>query len=81
MRAMFELPRYVLKDGEIVVEKGDVRGAAFGRTLFVEPEFDASILPAVKKWFSSSYSMQFENYAVNRDYLPETSTSTACGEA
>ncbi len=81
IRAMFELPRYVLKDGEIVMEKGDIRGAAFGRTLFVEPEFDASILPAVKKWFSSSYSMQFENYAVDRDYLPETSTSTACGEA
>jgi formylmethanofuran dehydrogenase subunit A len=80
IRAMFDMPRYVLKDGEVVVEKGEVRGAAFGRTLFVAPEFDAGILPDVRKWFSSNYSVQFENYAVDRSYLPDESICSACGE-
>ncbi|HLJ10055.1 MAG TPA: formylmethanofuran dehydrogenase subunit A, partial [Planctomycetaceae bacterium] len=38
--AMFELPRYVLKAGEIVVEQGEIRQESFGRTLHVAPAFD-----------------------------------------
>ena len=38
-KAMFELPRWVVKGGELVVEQGEVRQELFGRTLHVEPAF------------------------------------------
>src|SRR5207248_944624 len=34
-KAMFELPRYVLKGGEVIVEQGEVRQECFGHTLHV----------------------------------------------
>src|SRR5207248_8355556 len=36
-RAMFELPRYVIKDGQIVVEQGEIRRDLYGRSLHVAP--------------------------------------------
>src|SRR5947199_120441 len=34
-RAMFELPRYVIKGGEVVVEQGEIRREVEGRSLYV----------------------------------------------
>lgn len=69
IRAMFELPRYVIKDGEIVVEQGEIRRPLFGRALHVAPEYDEGVLGDVKKWFESSYSIQFGNYPVDASEL------------
>jgi len=45
-KAMFELPRYVIKGGaKIVVEQGEIRRDLYGKTLHVAPEFDAGVLP------------------------------------
>ena len=68
-KAMFELPRYVIKGGEVVVEQGDIRADVYGKTLHVMPEYDAGMLPDVKKWFESFYTIQFANYPVDPDYL------------
>src|SRR5262249_50099739 len=48
-RAMFELPRYVLKGGEVVVEKGEIRQDLYGRTLHVAPAYDEGMVPDIKK--------------------------------
>jgi formylmethanofuran dehydrogenase subunit A len=69
VRAMFELPRYVLKAGEVVAEQGEVRGVPYGPVLCVEPGYDAGVLPDVKEWFEANYSIRFANYPVGDEYL------------
>jgi formylmethanofuran dehydrogenase subunit A len=44
-KAMFELPRYVIKGGEVVVEQGEVRQDLSGKTLHVAPEYDEGWCP------------------------------------
>src|SRR5205807_4382552 len=44
-RAMFELPRYVFKGGELVVEQGEIRQDLYGKTLHVAPGYDEGVLP------------------------------------
>src|SRR5437879_11165625 len=73
-RAMFELPRYVLKAGEIIVESGEIRKEVFGRTLHVDVGSDDGLLPDIKKWFESFYTIQFANYPVDSSYLAHGGT-------
>jgi formylmethanofuran dehydrogenase subunit A len=68
-KAMFELPRYVIKGGEVVVEQGEVRRDLYGRTLHVAPVYDEGVLPDIKKWFETYYTIQFANYPVDAAYL------------
>src|SRR5947199_4070791 len=44
-RAMFELPRFVIKAGEVVVEQGEIRKEMFGRTLHAATRYDEGALP------------------------------------
>jgi formylmethanofuran dehydrogenase subunit A len=74
-RAMFELPRYVLKGGRVVVERGEVREELFGRTLHVVPGYDEGALPDIKKWFESYYTIQFANYPVDEHYMAHGGTA------
>ena len=66
---MFAMPRYVVKAGEIVVEDGEIRAEAFGRTLHVSPGYDEGVVPDIKKWFETYYTIQFANYPVDDRYL------------
>jgi formylmethanofuran dehydrogenase subunit A len=68
-KAMFELPRYVIKAGEVVVEKGEIRLELFGQTLHVRPAYDEARMLDIKKWFESYYTIQFANYPVDESYL------------
>jgi len=68
-RAMFELPRYVFKAGELVVEQGELRAIPFGPALVSRPAYDAGVLPHVRRWFESAYSVAFDNYAVGPEYI------------
>jgi formylmethanofuran dehydrogenase subunit A len=67
--ATFAAPRMVIKAGEVIVEDGEVRRDRPGRTLYVEPPWDPSLLPALEKWFSDFYTIQFDNYPVDMAYL------------
>src|SRR5262249_12028224 len=62
IRAMFELPRYVIKGGRLVVEQGEIREDLSGRTIHVRPAFDEGVLPDIKQWFQHFYTIQFANY-------------------
>lgn len=68
---MFELPRYVLKGGEIIVEGGEIRRSIDGATLHVSPAYDEGAVPSIREWFESRYSVQFANYAVEDEELGE----------
>jgi formylmethanofuran dehydrogenase subunit A len=77
-RAMFELPRYVIKSGEVVVEKGEVRQDLYGRTQHIAPEYDHGVIPDVKDWFEEYYTIQFANYPVDPSYIAGGGTLVPC---
>jgi len=66
---MFELPRYVIKAGEIIAEEGDIRSTPFGKTLHVAPGYDRDVESQIAAWFEQFYSIRFRNYPVSADYL------------
>jgi formylmethanofuran dehydrogenase subunit A len=73
-RAMFELPRYVFKSGKLIVENGEIRLAPFGPTLVSRPGYDEEVIPHIRKWFETAYTLQFDNYAVGNEYLTHGET-------
>ena len=68
-KAMFEMPRYVFKAGEMIVEQGEIRAVPFGPTIVHTPTYDPAIERHIRPWFEAYYSMQFANYPVTDDYL------------
>jgi formylmethanofuran dehydrogenase subunit A len=68
---MFEMPRYVIKAGQVLIDDGELRGTPLGKTLHVAPEFDAGHLCHIEDWFSEHYSLQFANYPVATEELGE----------
>jgi len=66
---MFELPRFVIKSGRIIVEQGEIREETFGKTLHVAPEYDHDVEPDIQRWFEESYSIQWRNYPVDVEHL------------
>ena len=76
---MFELPRYVLKAGEVLIEQGEVRKSIEGMTLQTAPDFDPGALGSIKEWFDSRYSMQFRNYSIDDDEYAPTCVEPTVG--
>jgi formylmethanofuran dehydrogenase subunit A len=70
---MFELPRYVIKSGEVLVEDGEIRQELFGDTHYVSPEYDSGIERHIAEWFDNNYSVRFRNYPVDESYLKSSS--------
>ena len=71
IQTMFELPRYVLRAGEIVVESGEIRNPVEGKLFHVAPDYDAGALADIQEWFEKYYTIQFRNYPVDDHYLRE----------
>lgn len=76
---MFELPRFVLKAGEILIEQGEMRKCVEGTTLQTAPNFDAGALPSIRQWFDSRYSIQFRNYSIDADEYADTFVEPTVG--
>jgi formylmethanofuran dehydrogenase subunit A len=76
-QTMFELPRYVIKAGTIIVDDGELREPSNGRTLFVTPTFDHTEETKIQEWFEQFYSIRFRNYPVSDHYL-ENPSPVAC---
>jgi formylmethanofuran dehydrogenase subunit A len=64
---MFELPRLVIKAGEVLVEQGEVRANAFGRVHHVSPEYDRGVEPDIRAWFEAHYSLAWHNYPLREE--------------
>jgi formylmethanofuran dehydrogenase subunit A len=69
---MFACPRYVIKDGRVLVEDGHIREDVRGRTLFVSPTYDPAIESDIREYFDKYYTIRYENYPVQLEhYLPQ----------
>jgi formylmethanofuran dehydrogenase subunit A len=68
-RQAFAAPRYVIKDGEVLVDGGEIRAERQGRTYHVAPPWDPALLPELRKWFADFYTIEFENYPVDAEHL------------
>jgi formylmethanofuran dehydrogenase subunit A len=77
-RRMFELPRYGIKAGRVVVEQGEVRQEHYGRTPHVQPGYNEGVMPDIRKWFEARYTIQFANYPVDATYLAHGGTVVPC---
>ncbi len=66
-RAMFALPRYVIKAGQVIVDNGEYRGDVSSRTWHVAPPFDPAIVPALRQWFDRFGSTSLENFSLASD--------------
>ncbi len=69
LQRMFELPRYVLHAGDVVVDGGEIRQTVDGRLLHVAPDYDPSAVDDIQQWFEKYYTIQFRNYPVDDHYL------------
>ena len=68
---MFAHPRYVLKNGEIVVRDGRLIQERPGRTLHVAPGYDPAIEADLRTHFEACYTISFDNYPVASEYLAQ----------
>lgn len=66
---MFQLPRYVIKSGRILVDDAELRETLDGTTLHVAPEYDLDLEDTIREWFEQYYTVQFRNYPVAEDYV------------
>ena len=69
IQRMFELPRYVLRAGEIVVEDGEIRSNEEGRLFRVSPSYDDGAIADIREWFEQYYTIRFRNYPVDEQTL------------
>ncbi len=68
---MFSSARYVLKDGEVIVENGKVVKDCYGRTFYVDPPQEGWIECEIEEDFKRFYTVSFQNYPVQMEYLPK----------
>ncbi|MFQ5731522.1 MAG: formylmethanofuran dehydrogenase subunit A, partial [Planctomycetaceae bacterium] len=80
IQRMFELPRYVIRAGEVVVDDGELRSTSLGKTLHIAPNYDESVLPDIQDWFEKYYTIRWRNYPVDEYYLGERHELVASGE-
>ncbi len=66
---MFELPRYVIKAGQVIVENGELRDPVDGKLYHVQAEYDREREAEIAAWFDDHYSISFRNYPVGDAYL------------
>ena len=66
---MFSTPRFVFKDGQLIIEDGEFRSDHEGRILHVAPDFDPAIEEVLRPFFEDYYTIEFANYAVGDEYL------------
>ena len=76
-QTMFELPRYVIKAGEILVEGGELRQPVDGKTLYVAPQYDPAIEADLARHFQRYYSVRLANYPL-ADAEIGPAEATAC---
>lgn len=69
IQQMFELPRYLIRRGEVIIDDGELRSQSEGNALHVRPQYDSGCLPEIEEWFNEHYSMRFRNYPIDEEFL------------
>ncbi|MCQ8129071.1 formylmethanofuran dehydrogenase subunit A [Methylomonas rivi] len=70
-QAMFTKPDYVFKDGELVVQDGQVVKVTWGTTHIVKPDYDLSIEKDLKPYFDKYLTMKLGNFKISDDEISE----------
>src|SRR5712691_6215503 len=65
---MFSAPRYVIKDGELIIQDHEFRADHEGRLIHIAPDFDPAIERVIEPFFNDFYTIRFANYAVDDRY-------------
>ena len=61
---MFSVPRFVIKNGETVVDDYEIRNVVEGRTLATSRDYDKDAQANIEAWFSQQYSIASESYGL-----------------
>jgi formylmethanofuran dehydrogenase subunit A len=69
---MFSRARIVVKGGRVVLREGELVETLTGRTLHVAPPWDPQIEGELRTCFGRSYTVSFDNYAVQDEYAPNS---------
>ncbi len=69
--AMFSIPDYVFKDGELVVKDGKVVKVVWGKTHTAKPAFDIGVEQDLKKYFDKYHTIQLDNFKISNDEIAE----------
>ena len=78
---MFRYPRYVIKEGEIAVEEGQIRSVSAGREFIVQPGYDPTVEDFLRPLFQQHYTMSFDNYPVEMHRLERAEVRDCQGAA
>ncbi|HSG72328.1 MAG TPA: amidohydrolase family protein, partial [Planctomycetaceae bacterium] len=78
IQRMFELPRYVVARGDIVIDDTELKLDTRGRTFHVAPAYDEGAVPSIREWFEEFYTIRFRNYPVDEHFV-ENGQLVACG--
>jgi formylmethanofuran dehydrogenase subunit A len=70
---MFARPRYVLKDGALVAERGEITQVTRGSVHTVKPEFDRGIERKLATYFERYQTMSLQSFAIGAEELGELS--------
>lgn len=82
-RLMFEMPRFVVKAGRIVVEQGEIREDVFGAAVCVEAGYDTVVIEGIRRYFEAKASVRLSNYGVRPEEVPSrcvVATKSRLGE-
>lgn len=79
IQRMFELPRYVVARGDIVIDDTELKLDTRGRTFHVAPAYDEGAVPSIREWFEEFYTIRFRNYPVDEHFV-ENGQLVACGK-
>ena len=69
--AMFKRPDYVFKDGQLVVEDGQVVKVTWGATHVVKPEFDRSIEQTIAKYYDKYHTVNMKHVKVTDQQIAD----------
>ncbi|GIW87877.1 MAG: protein fwdA [Isosphaeraceae bacterium] len=67
---MFELPRWVIKSGQIVIDDSELRAAPDGLTLHNAPAHDDAIIPEIRDHFDRHASIRFAHFPLRSEEAP-----------
>ena len=76
-RRALDFPAWVIKGGDVVVKDGTLLKEFPGQVYRVVPDFDSSIEEKIREDFEKYYTLSFENYPVQEEYL-KGSKEVAC---
>ena len=69
--AMFATPRYVFKDGELVVENGRIVHSVWGNIHVVKPAFERSIEKELEIYFDRYQTMRMQNFKIGAEEMTQ----------